>query len=288
MNITQALKKLEAAGSEQVRKIYGRHGVTGPMFGVKYGDQGKFKKEIGVDHDLALKLWASGNHDARVLATMVADPDAMTAPVLKAWVKDIDNYVLSMGVAVIATKSAAGRKLMSTWIAAKGEWIPATGWSVLAGMCNGPDAPSVADAKAHLKTIEARIHTSPNRVKYSMNTALIAMGAYLDGFEATAVTVANRIGQVEVDHGLTSCETPLAAPYIKKAAEHHRKKVAKKGVPKGSASKKVPAKKKAVTKKATKKAASKKAATKLKPAAKKAIAKKAPAKKKAAKKTARR
>ena len=31
----------------------------------------------------------------------------------------------------------------------------------------------------------------------------------------------------EVDHGLTNCQTPLAAPYIRKAAAHHRAKLAK-------------------------------------------------------------
>ena len=90
-----------------------------------------------------------------------------------------------------------------------------------------PGALTEDDAREYLTTIEDRIHGSKNRVKYSMNTAMIALGAYLPSFEDEAVTVAERIGQVEVDHGDTACKTPLAAPYIKKAAAHQRAKLAK-------------------------------------------------------------
>ena len=60
-----------------------------------------------------------------------------------------------------------------------------------------------------------------------MNTAMIAIGAYVPGMEKEAIRVAGRIGQVEVDHGLTHCKTPLAAPYIRKAAAHHRARLEK-------------------------------------------------------------
>ena len=51
-----------------------------------------------------------------------------------------------------------------------------------------------------------------------MNTALIAIGGGSDGMEREAVAVSDRVGKVEVDHGDTSCKTPLATPYIRKAA----------------------------------------------------------------------
>ena len=75
MNVKQALAKLKALGTAQNRKVYARHGVTREAFGVSYANLGKLVREIKVDHELALGLWKSGNHDARVLATMVADPE---------------------------------------------------------------------------------------------------------------------------------------------------------------------------------------------------------------------
>ena len=71
---TEILAELESLGSEQARKTYRRHGVGENQFGVSYSALGKLKKRIKTDHELALKLWESGNHDARILATMIADP----------------------------------------------------------------------------------------------------------------------------------------------------------------------------------------------------------------------
>jgi 3-methyladenine DNA glycosylase AlkD len=227
MTARKVLQELKAFGTAQTRKTYGRHGVTGNMYGVKYGDLAKLVKRIKVDHDLALALWDSGNHDARVLATMIAEPERLTARVLGAWIKDVDNHVLSCALAGIGAKSPAGRKIMPKWMAAKGEWPAATGWMMLSNVAAVPDAVPKPKCRELLKTIEKRIHGSPNRVKYSMNTALISLGAYTPGLEHEAVKTAERIGQVEVDHGLTNCQTPLAAPYIRKAAAHHRAKLAK-------------------------------------------------------------
>lgn len=227
MNAMEALKKLKSLGSAQTRKTYSRHGVTGEMFGVKCGDMSRLVRQIKMDHELALRLWDSGNHDARVLATMIADPEKLTAKTLRSWMKSVDNHVLSYSVAGVARKGPAGRKLMRQWMAAKGEWPAATGWMAIAGVAQMPGELGVQECKDLLAIIERKIHSSRNRVKYSMNTAMIALGSYVPGLEAHAVKVANRVGQVEVDHGLTDCKTPLAATYIRKAAAHQRAKLAK-------------------------------------------------------------
>ena len=73
MTTDQALAALRKAGTAQNVKVYGRHGVKGDAFGVSYAELGRLHKTIGTDHGLARALWATGNHDARVLATMIAD-----------------------------------------------------------------------------------------------------------------------------------------------------------------------------------------------------------------------
>lgn len=223
----QVMAKLKSLGSAQTRKTYGRHGVTGEMFGVKYGDLEKLVKQIKVDHQMALELWETGNHDARILATKIADPQRLTAKVLSAWIKDVDNHVISTGLAELASRGAAGRKTMKKWMASTREWPAATGWMAQAKVASMPETVKKEEGRELLSEIEQRIHGSANRVKYSMNTAMIALGAYVAGMEKEAIRFANRIGQVEVDHGLTNCQTPLAAPYIEKAAAHQRAKLAK-------------------------------------------------------------
>src|SRR3990172_1099061 len=95
MNAAEVLAELNKMGTEQNRKVYARHGVGPNMYGVSYANLGALKKKIKVDHGLALDLWASGNHDARVLATMIADPKQADDELLDGWVRDLDNYVLT-------------------------------------------------------------------------------------------------------------------------------------------------------------------------------------------------
>ncbi|HDV4620595.1 TPA: DNA alkylation repair protein, partial [Bacillus anthracis] len=45
-----------------------------------------------------------------------------------------------------------------------------------------------------------------------------------EDLEQTAIEIAREIGKVQVDHGATSCKTPDAESYIKKARERAEKK----------------------------------------------------------------
>src|SRR5262245_60754103 len=88
MSLTDVMGALQKAGSEQTRKTYMRHGATGPMFGVSFGTLGALQKRIRVDHDLALKLWETGNVDGRNLAMKIADPAAMKPSDLDRWARE--------------------------------------------------------------------------------------------------------------------------------------------------------------------------------------------------------
>jgi 3-methyladenine DNA glycosylase AlkD len=228
MSVTELLAELESLGSEQTRKTYRRHGVTGPQFGVSYADLGRLRKRIRKDQALAEGLWASGNHDARVLATMVADPAAMDEARLEAWARGLDSYVLAGALSEVAARSPAARALVEKWRRSSVEWIEQAGWDLLGHLANdggGEDGYFVP----FLERIEREIHGARNRVRYAMNGALIAIGSRGGELETRAMEAARRIGKVEVDHGETGCKTPDAAAYIPKAAEHKRRKAAKSG-----------------------------------------------------------
>ncbi|MEM7199073.1 MAG: DNA alkylation repair protein [Planctomycetota bacterium] len=219
MKTTQALSKLKGFGTAQNRKIYARHGVSGPMFGVSYAHLGKLKKEIKLDQELAEGLWASGNHDARVLAAMIADPSAMKAGVLDAWCKEVDNHVLCDAVATVAAASPAAASCARRWRKSRDEWRSAAGWAVFGGIA--ADLP-VAEVEEALATIEAKIQRSPNRTRHAMNQAVISIGLCSAALQRKAIASARRIGKVDVDHGETSCKTPDAEAYIKKTAAYRK------------------------------------------------------------------
>jgi 3-methyladenine DNA glycosylase AlkD len=224
MKVPEALARLESLGTAQNRKVYARHGVRGAMFGVSYAELGKLAKQWKGEHELALGLWASGNHDARVLATMIAAPDRMTARELDAWVRDVDAYVLADALARLSAQSPAAAQLTDKWIASKSEWIATSGWNTLAWRLHAGEAIPVAELRARLGAIEAGIQRAKNRVRYAMNGALIGIGVASRELRAEALAAAGRIGPVAVDHGETGCKTPDAAAYIGKVLAHRSKK----------------------------------------------------------------
>lgn len=224
MNLSETLRELEKAGSEQTRKTYARHGVSGPMYGVSHATLSALKKKIKSDHSLAKQLWASGNHDARILATMIADPAQMSDAELEAWIGQLQNAVLTDAVSGVAAQAPGARRKMQQWIGSTDEWTSSAGWNVCARLAKGSGAFTPAELDALLKRIEAGIKSAPNRTRYAMNSAMIAIGSNGGDLMRKAIATAKRIGPVEVDHGDTGCETPDAADYIMKMMAHQAAK----------------------------------------------------------------
>jgi len=220
MDQRAALRELEALGTAQNRKVYARHGVAGPAFGVSYANLGRLRKRIGTDHGLALELWKSGNHDARVLATMVADPEQLDRKTVESWSRDLGDYVLTDAFSGLVARTRLAATCAKRWIRSRGEWLSSAGWNLIARGAEDPELYGTEDLERHLETIERRIHASPNRTRYAMNSALIGIGLRSAVLRKRAVAAARRIGPVEVDHGETGCKTPDAEAYIRKAAAH--------------------------------------------------------------------
>jgi 3-methyladenine DNA glycosylase AlkD len=62
--------------------------------GVRLPDIRAIAKSCGVDHALALELWKTEIHEARILATLVADCEALTEAQQEDWVLDITSWDL--------------------------------------------------------------------------------------------------------------------------------------------------------------------------------------------------
>ena len=221
MEFKTVIQELKDLGTEQNRKIYRRHGVGEDLFGVSFGNIRKLQKRIKKDHALALELWATGNHDARILATMIADPkmieeETSRVGCLESWASDLDNYIIADAFAEFVSKTAVAREKAECWNQSEEEWIGRVGWTVMAKIAMKDRTLPDEYFEELLPTIEAGIHTSPNRVRDAMNSALIAIGIRNENLQELALRAAGFIGKVEVDHGATGCVTPDAASYILK------------------------------------------------------------------------
>ena len=215
MLLTEVLTQLEAAGSEQTRKTYARHGVKGEYFGVSYAVLGQLRKKIKVDDALAVELWASGNHDARILACMVTDTAALTRVRIDSMVDVIDNYVLAGELGDLIARSPLLMDVHNTWRFDTGEWRSAIGWRMVSALASKGNV-SLDAGRSYLSEIEAGVATAPNRTRLAMNSALIALGGYNSCLYEDVVACSGHIGPIQVDHGDTGCKTPDPVVYMQK------------------------------------------------------------------------
>jgi 3-methyladenine DNA glycosylase AlkD len=225
MTYREAMKELKMLGTAQNRKVYKRHGAGEDLFGVSFANLGKLQKKIKIDHDLAEKLWASGNTDAQSLATMIIDPEKVGEDFLDRIVKDISYYSLvDIFVRNIASKSPHARNKMEKWVKSKDEWVGRAGWMLLSILAMQDKGLPDSQLEKYLQSIEKNIHLAKNRTREAMNSALISIGIRNDKLERLAISSAKRIGPVKVDHGETACKTPDAVPYIQRARSRAKKK----------------------------------------------------------------
>lgn len=89
----------------------------------------KLRKALGTDQRLAEQLRRSGNHDARVLAMHIADPEAVKPRVIDSWLRDCRDHVLSGELGTLVGRMPSGAEKARTWRSRGGEWPCATGWS---------------------------------------------------------------------------------------------------------------------------------------------------------------
>ena len=222
MHLKEMMAELEKRGSESIAKTLRRHGAPESMFGVKVADMKVLMKKAGKDHALALALWDTGNADAMYLAGLMADAKQITAKELERWAKTATWQMLSeYSVAGVAADSPHGPALARKWIEDKQEKIASAGWNTWSGVVSVRE-----DSELDLKELEkllARVEKEiqaekRQRVRYTMNGFVMAVGCSVAPLQNRALAAAKRIGPVEVDMGDTECRVHVAAAMIEKVA----------------------------------------------------------------------
>lgn len=93
MTLSEALDYLNEHSSAQYLAGMSRFGIdSSRALGVKLPDIRKLAKLIKKDHNLAMELWDTNLHEARILATLVAEPAKLTEQQMNKWVNDFYSW----------------------------------------------------------------------------------------------------------------------------------------------------------------------------------------------------
>jgi 3-methyladenine DNA glycosylase AlkD len=207
------MTRLEALGSEQMRKQNSKRGVTGAQFGVKMGDIRKLAKEARADHALALELWETENLDARLLAVLLMKPKALSAEELDRLVRSnrqmpVSDWLNSYVVKAHPEKEA----LRQRWMEDSDPMAARAGWSLTAERV--AKKPEGLDLDALLDRIEAEMASAAPEPQWTMNNTLAAIGINHPKHRKRALAIGEKLGIYRDYPTSAGCTSPFAPEWI--------------------------------------------------------------------------
>jgi 3-methyladenine DNA glycosylase AlkD len=194
MTVKEVLAQLEALGDDARRKHNIKTGAPENQFGVKMGDIRALAKKIKTDHELALKLWDTGNVEAQCLATLIIKPKSLSADEVDKLTRSTTcaqaaEWMNSYVVAQHPEKEALRQK----WMKAKDRWAARAGWHFTASRVNQGDVDGL-DLPALLDRIEKEMPKAAPEVQWTMNNTLIAIGVHHPKLRTRAIAIGEKIG----------------------------------------------------------------------------------------------
>ena len=189
------LLKLKAHADPKVRAAMVRFGVhVKKAHGISTPVLHKLAREIGTDHRLAQQLWASGIHEARILAGMVDDPAEVTPQQMERWARDFNPWDVVDGSCchLFVFAAPAWRKALE-WSRRKPEYVKRAGFALMAYLAVHDKQAPDAKFERLLLIIQRQATDERNFVKKAVNWALRQIGKRNRRLNRLAIRAAKRI-----------------------------------------------------------------------------------------------
>ena len=193
------LQKLKTHGSRENIEGMARFGITTERrLGVSVPEMRRIARECGKDHPLSIRLWNSGIPEARIVASMIADPSEMTAAEMDRWVSEFDSWDVCDQVCMNLFERTpfAGKKIRQ-WSRREEEFVRRAAYALIACLAwHDKDAPDVVFT-GFLPIIKRGVTDERNFVKKSVNWALRNIGKRNPRLNRAAVSTAKEISRLD-------------------------------------------------------------------------------------------
>ena len=195
MRYDDVIRKLQKLANPAAVAGMAKYGIKpGKAYGVSIPNLRAMAKEIGTDHDMALDLWDSGIHEARILAGMIADPDTTTERLADAWVKDFDSLDICDQCCMNLfenTKFAYAKAI--EWSASDKEYVKRAGFVMMARLAVSDKKAKDEEFLEFLGIIKKEACDSRNYVQKAVNWALRQIGKRNANLNRLALETAEEI-----------------------------------------------------------------------------------------------
>ena len=199
MQYEKLLKKLKSMEKPENVEGMARYGINPKNnLGISIYKLRPIAKEIGKNHDLALKLWNSGIHDARLLACFIDDPEKVTSKQMDLWAYNFDSWdICDQACTSLFDLTPLAWEKIIQWSKHEKEFVKRGAFSLIAGL-------AVHDKNANDKMFEKLFpiiiresNDDRNYVKKAVNWALRNIGKRNKILNKKAIETAKNILKID-------------------------------------------------------------------------------------------
>ena len=194
MQLNDVLEHLKSLANAENVAGMARFGINPDhTLGIDIYTLRRIAKGIGVDHELALELWDSGYHEARILASYIADPRAMSAAQIEHWVADFDSWDVCDQVVELFSKTPFAYPKVAEWAQRPEEFVKRAAFALIAELAaHDKQAPDEKLAQL-FPIIVGAADDDRNFVKKAVNWALRNLGKRNRALNQQSIAVARQI-----------------------------------------------------------------------------------------------
>jgi 3-methyladenine DNA glycosylase AlkD len=208
--VTELLAELAALEDPKVRAVNEKHGDD---HGVNLTKLRAVAKRLKKQQELAVRLWATGDTAARLLALLICRPkaferDELDTMLRAARVPKVHDWLVNY----VVKNNPHAEELRLAWSADPDPVVASAGWALTTERV--AKQPAGLDLAGLLDVIEAEMQGSPERLQWAMNHCLAQIGIEHAEHRDRAIAIGERLGVLEDYPTPPNCTSPYAPIWI--------------------------------------------------------------------------
>ncbi|MFD2673499.1 DNA alkylation repair protein [Marinicrinis sediminis] len=213
MQTAEVLEQIREISDPRARVIWERMGMpTERYLGAGLTKLKHLSRKVGRNHELALSLWDTEIHDARLLAAMIEEPKKVTKEQIEQQADDGQGFLFfdlsDKYCTELIAKTTYVPDFIQAWTDHPHEYLERSTYILLNEWAKRKKPVEDTFFLPYLDKIEAEIQHEKNWVKEGMIYALMGIGSRNPQLNARAIEVCEQVGPLMVNYGDTSCVTP--------------------------------------------------------------------------------
>lgn len=198
MTYAQVIGRLRKMASPKNAAGMARFGINPKgTLGISIYDLRPLARKIGRNHKLAQRLWTSGIHEARILASYIDEPERVTERQIERWVKDFDSWDVCDQVVPLFEQTPYARRKIAQWATSNGEFVKRAAFAMIADVAWHDKAAGDKAFEPFFRLIKHAATDDRNFVKKAVNWALRNIGKRNQALNKRAIAVAKEIGRLD-------------------------------------------------------------------------------------------